>query len=263
MSGTVTSSHGAWRSLAIAVTRCAALLAALSVASAGCKRPPGLEDVGESAEPATKSLPELKISDETPDLMLTWVDGKGDAHVVNKATDVPAEGRDRVRVVVTTKEEGTRDLFYVTNLTVKGGDGTYPVSTMSRREWDELITGRRQALAAASAPEVPGVPPDPTGGNVDPAGKVHPAGFTVIVYGASWCGACHQAVAYLKKRRVPVVEKDIEQDPAADSEMRAKLARAGVHGGSIPVIDVNGKILVGFEPNSLEAAVAGARAVTL
>jgi glutaredoxin len=97
----------------------------------------------------------------------------------------------------------------------------------------------------------------------DPGGKVHPVGFTVIVYGASWCGACHQAVAYLKRRKVPFVEKDIEQDPAAENEMRSKLARAGVHGGSIPVIDVKGKILVGFEPNALEAAVVGATAVTL
>jgi len=87
--------------------------------------------------------------------------------------------------------------------------------------------------------------------------------FTVIVYGASWCGACHEAVAYLKRRRVPVVEKDIEQDPGAESEMQAKLARAGVHGGSIPVIDVKGKILIGFEPHALEAAVRGASSVAL
>ncbi len=61
-----------------------------------------------------------------------------------------------------------------------------------------------------------------------------------------------------------MIEKDIEQDPAAQSEMQAKLARAGVHGGSIPVIDVKGKILIGFEPHTLDAAVRGAGAtVTL
>ncbi len=243
-------------------TKLGALLTMLTLVTASCKRPPAADDFGESAEPATKALPELQITDDTPDLMLTWVDAKGDAHAVSKPSDVPAEGREHVRVVVTSKEDGTRDLFYVANLTQKGGDGTYAVSTMSRRAWDDLITGRRQPVAAASA-EVPGMPPDSARGGPDPADKVHPAGFTVIVYGASWCGACHQAVAYLKKRRVPVVEKDIEQDPAAENEMRAKLARAGVHGGSIPVIDVKGKILVGFEPHSLEAAVAGASAVTL
>jgi glutaredoxin len=242
------------------------LFACVTLAVSGCKRRPTAgDDLYEPAEPATKTLPELKLSEDTPDLMLTWVDAKGDAHAVNKPDDVPTEGRDHVRVVVTTRDEGTRDLFYVTNLTNKGGDGTYPVSTMTRREWDNLITERRQALAApiasAGAPDDPSEPPG--AGTGDPGTKVHPAGFTVIVYGASWCGACHQAVAYLKRRKVPVVEKDIEQDPAAESEMRAKLARAGVHGGSIPVIDVKGKILVGFEPHALEAAVVGASAVAL
>ena len=215
------------------------------------------------AEPVHKTLPALQLTEDTTDLMLTWVDAKGDAHAVSKPGDVPTEGRDRVRVVVTTREEGTHDLFYVTNLTVKGGDGTYPVSTMTRREWDTLITERRQALAAPIASVGADNPQDPSAGTTDPAAKAHPAGFTVIVYGASWCGACHQAVAYLKRRKVPVVEKDIEQDPAAESEMRAKMARAGVHGGSIPVIDVKGKILIGFEPHALEAAVIGASAVAL
>src|SRR5689334_21534351 len=194
-------------------------LACLSLALTACKRPPSGDDLSEPAEPANKTLPELKIAEDTPDLMLTWVDAKGDAHLVNKPADVPAEGRDRVRVVVTTREEGTRELFYVTNLTVKAADGTYPVSTMTRREWDNLISERRQALAAAAAsanpPENPSEPP----AAADPGSKVHPAGFTVIIYGASWCGACHQAVAYLKRRKVPVIEKDIEQDPAAESEM--------------------------------------------
>jgi glutaredoxin len=236
--------------------------AMLALAGTSCKRRPTGDELFDPAEPVSKTLPELKLAEDTPDLMLTWVDAKGDAHAVSKAADVPAEGRDHVRVVVTTREEGTRDLFYVTNLTVKGGDGTYPVSTMTRREWDNLITERRQALAAPSASA--GAPLDPpSAAAADPGAKAHPAGFTVIVYGASWCTACHQAVAYLKRRKVPVVEKDIEQDPAAESEMRAKLARAGVHGGSIPVIDVKGKILVGFEPHALEAAVVGASAVTL
>ena len=234
------------------------------LALTSCKRRPAGDDMGDLAEPATKALPELKLTEDTPDLMLTWVDAKGDAHAVSKPGDVPAEGRDHVRVVVTTREEGTQDLFYVTNLTNKGNDGTYPVSTMSRREWDNLITERRKALVApiGSVP-APDNPPEGPSAGTDPAAKAHPGGFTVIVYGASWCNACHQAVAFLKRRKVPVVEKDIEQDPAAEREMRAKLTRAGVHGGSIPVIDVKGKILVGFEPGALEAAVAGAGAVTL
>jgi glutaredoxin len=242
-----------------------AALCAATLALSACKRPPG-DELAEQQEPATKTLPELKLAEDTPDLMLTWVDGKGDAHAVTKPSDVPTEGRNQVRVVVTTREEGTRDLFYVANLTNKGADGTYPVSTMSRRDWDDFITQRRQAIAAAAAASAAAAgqeaPEDPSGGP-DPSGRAIPAGLTVIIYGASWCGACHQAVAYLKKRKVPVVEKDIEQDPVAEREMQTKLARAGVHGGSIPVIDVKGKILIGFEPHALEAAMIGASAVTL
>jgi glutaredoxin len=248
-----------------AVAWSAAVFVCILFAFTSCKRRPTAGDeLGDLTEPVTKTLPELKLTEDTPDLMLTWVDAKGDAHAVSKPGDVPTEGRDHVRVVVTTREEGTYDLFYVTNLTTKGSDGTYPVSTMTRREWDNLITERRKALAAAVA-SAQGLDDgqEPPSAGADPAAKAHPGGFTVIVYGASWCNACHQAVAFLKRRKVPVVEKDIEQDPAAESEMRAKLTRAGVHGGSIPVIDVKGKILVGFEPHALEAAVAGAGAITL
>jgi glutaredoxin len=240
----------------------ALVILGLSLAVAACKRPPG-DEFSEPAEPPTKTLPELRLEEDTADLLLTWVDARGDAHIVSKPADVPTEGRDHVRVVVTTRDDGTRDLFYVSNLTVKSQDGTYPVTTMTRVEWEKIITQRRQAFAPPSTPAENAESDDPARAK-DPSGKTPPpSSFTVIVYGASWCEACHQAVAYLKKRKVPVVEKDIEQDPAAESEMRTKMARAGVHGGSIPVIDVKGKILVGFEPRALEAAVRGASAVAL
>jgi glutaredoxin len=236
---------------------------AVVVAALGCKRRPPEELALEAEQEANKPLAPLALTDDTPDLLLTWLDAKGDAHLVNKPADVAPEGRDRVRVVVTTREDGQRALFYVANLSAKNPDGTYPVATMPRAEWDGIIAQRRQALAAPTPATDPNAA-DPGPGAKGSQTGARPVSFTVIVYGASWCGACHEAVAYLKRRKVPVIEKDIEQDPAAQSEMQAKLARAGVHGGSIPVIDVKGKILIGFEPNSLEAAVRGASAaVTL
>jgi glutaredoxin len=235
----------------------------LAVASTACKRRPPDELATPPPDPAGQTLPPLALTDDTADLLLTWIDGRGDAHTVKKPADVPTEGRDQVRVVITTREDGSRDLFYVANLTMKNADGTYAVSTTSRTDWDGTISRRRKAFATASAPPEESAtetsPEEPAGG----ASAAKRAPLTVIVYGASWCAACHEAVAYLKRRKVPVIEKDIEQDPAADNEMRAKLARAGVHGGSIPVIDVKGKILIGFEPHALEAAVRGASAVAL
>jgi glutaredoxin len=90
---------------------------------------------------------------------------------------------------------------------------------------------------------------------VDPVGAVRPA---VIVYGASWCGACHQAMAYMKKKGIAFVEKDIEKDTGAEREMRSKLARAGINTGSIPILDVHGKIIVGFSEEALDKALGAA-----
>jgi glutaredoxin len=240
---------------------CWLLAFAIALASAtGCRKRKSPDELALEARPVPTTLPPLALNDDTPDLQITWVDKRGDAHVANKPADVPTEGRDQVRVVVTTREEGTGELFYVANLTVKNPDGNYAVTHVPRVEWDAMIVKRRRAFAAANAPA--NEEPAGSGDDAD-ADAAAPINFTVVVYGASWCGACHEAMAYLKRHRVPAVEKDIEKDPAADAEMRAKLARAGVHAGSIPVIDVKGKILIGFEAHALEAAVRGASAVAL
>lgn len=248
----------------------ALLLVWTTVAGSACKRHVTRDDPQEQGTaPVASVLPALSLTDDTPDLLLTWIDAKGDAHTTVKPAEVPTEGRDQVRVVVTTKEEGTHELFYVANLTVKSADGTYPVTTVPRNEWDSTISKRRAPLlaeanpqnAATDDPAAPGAPGAAAVG--DNAGAPHPpsapaTNFTVIVYGASWCGACHQAMAYLKKKHIPAIEKDVEADPRAQAEMEQKLARAGRRGGSIPVIDVKGTILIGFEANALDAAVRAA-----
>ena len=80
----------------------------------------------------------------------------------------------------------------------------------------------------------------------------------VVIYGASWCGPCHQTADWLEQRGVAYVMKDIEETPGARAEMEATLARVGRHGGAIPVIDVRGQILVGFDPSALAQALAKA-----
>jgi glutaredoxin len=225
-----------------------ALAAALLV---GCKRRPPPEGSGAAPVGSAKALPPLTLTDDTPDLFLTWVDAKGDAHTAEKIADVPLEGRDQVRVEVTTREEGTRDLFYVANLTNKNLDQTYPVVTLSRAAWDEMIAKRRQAARPDLAPAAQAAAPD--------AGS-----RAVIVYGASWCDACRQVMDFLKARHVLAVEKDIEADPAAEKEMRAKLVRAGLRGASsIPIVDVGGRILIGFDPQALDAALRGPHGAAL
>jgi glutaredoxin len=75
----------------------------------------------------------------------------------------------------------------------------------------------------------------------------------VIIYGASWCGACRQAAGYLRQKNVPFVEKDIEKEPGARSEMQAKAKAQGLQTSGIPVIDVHGTLLGGFSPGQIDA----------
>jgi hypothetical protein len=63
----------------------------------------------------------------------------------------------------------------------------------------------------------------------------------------------------LEVTRCKVTKKDIEENPSARLEIREKLKRVHRPGGSIPVIDVMGQILVGFSPGALRAAVDRAK----
>jgi len=232
----------------------------------GCHKkaaPAASDDTG--AAPQSAELPPIEIKDDTPNLLLTWIDEKGDFHVVQKPTDVPKEGRDKVRVVVTTREDGTGKLVYVANLNEVTPAGSYRVKTMTRSAWDELGASKRQARLEALAPSAAPAASDSAPGSAQPDAssgapkKALASGITAIIYGASWCKPCHDTARYLKQRGVTVIDKDIEENEVAAAEMRQKLARAGRSGSSIPVIDLMGQIMVGFSPMAIDQAIEAAR----
>jgi len=65
---------------------------------------------------------------------------------------------------------------------------------------------------------------------------------TVIVYGAEWCAFCHQAMHYFDKIGVKYEYKNVDLDVAA---MQDAIRKSGQMG--IPVIDMQGEIVVGFD----------------
>lgn len=235
---------------------------ALVLALAGCgeKKDDGTSPVG------APSLPALSIQEDTPDLLLTWIDDRGETHSALKPSEVPQEGKELVRVVVADREAGTRDPLYVVDLTKAGADGSFTARAMSRREWESVLEKRREAYLGklspkTAAPTAPGsgaptVPPAPS--TAAPASNL-----VVIIYGADWCKPCHQAEAHLKSKGIPVIVKDIDESREAQMEMREKLEKAGRRGGSIPVIDVRGQILVGYSRSELDRAVAKAMSGTV
>lgn len=234
---------------------------ALAASLAACKRE---ADPRGSAPPKPKELPALVVRPDTPNLLITWIDEKGDFHVVQKPADVPPSAREKVRIVVADKEAGTGDSVYVTNLNESTPDGAFRLVTLSRAAWDELGASRRaarlEALSPPSASAPAQAPPGAPSAGPPGAPRAPLAAVQAIIYGADWCKPCHDAESYLRKRGVTVVKKDVDENQAANAEMRRKLDRAGLGGASIPVIDVMGRILVGFSPAALDRALEAARA---
>jgi glutaredoxin len=241
------------RRAALALNLLLVVVQALALSTVlSCKRAPiaaGLD--------AQASLPTVRP--ETEGLLLTWIDDKGDFHVETRVSDVPIMGRDTVRVVDPNRDSAGLDVV-VADFRQTGADGSYPVRTMPRTEFEAIAVARRQqagptlAGATSASPEPSAAP---AAGQAAAPAKPS-ARSTVIIYGAEWCGACHDAARYLRRKGVAYVEKDIEKDPAADREMQEKLAKRGLRGGSIPVIDVRGKVMVGFDPAQIDAALGQA-----
>ena len=88
------------------------------------------------------------------------------------------------------------------------------------------------------------------GGN--PAAKAASGPLAVTIYTASWCGVCKAAKAYMRSNGIAYVEKDVEKDPGARSEANAKTGGAT----GVPIIDVNGEIMVGFDKSAFSQMVS-------
>lgn len=215
------------------------------------------------AAAAQDDVAPFTVKADSDGLMLTWIDDKGDFHVEMKVADVPMMGRDAVRVVDPAHDEGTHaDRIFVADLRAARGDGTFPVRTMTRADFEAIAVARREKTGptlASAAPPSPSAPAAPSATAAPDSTGTRPGALaTVIIYGAEWCGACHEAARYLQHKGIPYVEKDVEKDPGAAREMQDKLARNGLHAGSIPVIDVRGKVMVGFNAGEIDGALGAA-----
>ncbi len=71
--------------------------------------------------------------------------------------------------------------------------------------------------------------------------------MNVIVYSTPTCPYCVMAKDYLNEKNIPFENVDISGNPARAKEMIQKSGQRGV-----PVIDVDGTIIVGFDRNRLE-----------
>lgn len=180
----------------------------------------------------------LEVSAADDDVVFQYIDPASGKPVV--ATDIdkiPEAQRTNVMVLYSgeRRERLTARALALVDLTAPGDDGRYPVRLVNR--WDfsppglEKSEGQGAQLATASD--------------------------TVVLYTAPGCGHCDRARQWFTQKGIPFTEKDVHSDPSAASEIAALGKAQGVHDSvlsSVPLINVKGKLLVGFDPRQVEAA---------
>lgn len=197
---------------------------ALFSLSVGCARteetPPAK---AEAAEPAPLS----SVTAARTDLLFRYRTEEG-FQSATTIDEIPADARGAVQVVdLSLSPEARRSVstVQVFDLRTPTADGTFPGRFVPRSELEA-------ALAEAQAV---------------------PAQAPVTMYSTAWCGVCKKARGFLTQNGVAFVEKDIEKDKGAAAELAQKAREAGVDASGVPVFDVGGRIMPGFDgPRLLE-----------
>jgi glutaredoxin 3 len=216
----------------------------------GCRKsPPPVP----AAEP---SLGELQVLKDGR-FLFTYVEPNGSFATTDKPEIIPEPTRNLVRVIdpAQTKTKETAAVYAVNvNDLLKSGKASarpLPREAFETAALAQLPAGASSALAGGPRGAPVGPPHSPA---ADGGAIASPPGTPVVtIYGTSWCGACRAARQYFSERKIPFSDKDIEQDPAAARELAQKAAKMGIPTDRVPVLDVRGRLLLGFDRERVEA----------
>lgn len=70
----------------------------------------------------------------------------------------------------------------------------------------------------------------------------------IIIYGTDTCPWCYKARKFLREHNVKFTDKNVGENQRAAAEMIKKSGQMGV-----PVIDISGEIVVGFDEGRLRS----------
>jgi glutaredoxin len=235
-------------------------LAAALVAASACRK-----SAPEAPPVAERELPPLEVSNDASKnaskgakWLYTYVDAQGAFGTTDDPAAIPEGSRRLVRVIDPSRAAGERRdtvQVYVIDAAELIASGKVKAQVISREAFEtgalaQLPPGESSAWPAPADPAAPAPAASP---GAKPAPSVPGAAPVVTLYGTSWCGACRSARQYMASRKIPFADKDIEKDPAAAAELRAKAARLGVPADRVPILDVRGRLLIGFDKARLEA----------
>lgn len=185
---------------------------------------------------AAAEPPQIRVTADRTDLVFTWLSPTGSFHDTSKLEEIPEESRAQVLVRDLSKspdELRADEFLYVADLREPDASGRFPCGVVSRRGFEKK--GVREAVATAAQ------------------GAIERGEKLVVVYTTSWCGVCKRTKAFLTSQGVPFVERDVERDEGAEEELAAKAAARGLRPQGVPVVDVAGELMMGFDQEALTA----------
>lgn len=78
----------------------------------------------------------------------------------------------------------------------------------------------------------------------------------ITVYSTTWCAFCKAAMDYFDKLGLKYTDEDVETNLKAGLEAVEKSGQRGV-----PVIDIDGNIIVGFDKQKIDSALKSAKLI--
>ncbi len=196
------------------------------------------KEAASSVDAGARTGPEpaqVVVTKARADLVFTYLDPAGQFHDATAIEEIPEASRAQVLVRDLSKspdELHSSDYLYVADLREAGPDGRYTCGAVSRFGFEKR--GAKEAAREVAK------------GAAERGEKI------VTVYSTTWCGVCRKAKTWLKSSGVPYVERDVENDAGASDELAGKAAAAGVRPSGVPVIDVAGELMMGFDAAGLE-----------
>ncbi len=215
----------------------------LCPALAACHHAPGA--AADAGIAPSDALPVVRVVPDGGRYVFSWYGPDGKVQDADSIAKIPGAARKQVLVrdLSRTPESLQSDRFlYLADVSKAPPDDGWPTSVVSRYTFEAQDDGNLPALGSDDEGE--------------PDGGTRPL---AIVYGTSWCGACRAAREHSRERNVPFVDKDIEQDPVAARELERKAKHAGLRLGGVPVLDIGGHLLMGFDAAAVDRLLAEAK----
>jgi glutaredoxin 3 len=211
------------------------LLIGLTLSLAGCQD----KDRGQAKQTQLDavSLAEIKVSQDDTELVYQYYNQQGEPVVVTKAEDVPEDSRENVMVLFSGPRRAKlpAKALVLADLTRTDDAGSHPFRLVNRYQFKPANYMKVDALA-------------PQGWEM---------GEGIQLFTAPGCGHCVKARKWLTKEGLKFVERDVSKDQSAGAQVVALGRAQGIpeqYLSSVPILVVKGKVLVGFDPGQVKAA---------